>query len=61
MTPFAGAPSLAVRLLGEGEDPQLTRSYRHARQRAHARRRAKAAHDPTASGTHAGDPDPYLG
>jgi hypothetical protein len=38
MTPFAGAPSLAVRILGQTDDPQLTRSRRQARQRSRARK-----------------------
>lgn len=37
MTPFAGAPSLAVRVLGH-TDPQLDRARRHARLRRRARR-----------------------
>jgi hypothetical protein len=42
MTPFAGAPSLAVRILGQTDDPQLTRARLHARQRARARKRTHA-------------------
>ncbi len=41
MTPFAGAPSLAVRLLGQADDPQLTRARRHARLRSQARARTR--------------------
>ena len=33
---------LAVRILGQTDDPQLTRARQHARQRARARRRAHA-------------------
>jgi hypothetical protein len=38
MSPFAAAPSLAVRILGQADDPRLTHSRRLARQRARARR-----------------------
>ncbi len=38
MTPFAGAPSLASRILGQS-DPQVAKARRHARIRAEARRR----------------------
>ena len=41
MTPFAGAPSLAVRVLGQTDDPQLTRARTHAQKRARARRRTR--------------------
>ena len=44
MTPFAAAPSLAVRILGQTDDPQLTRARRHARQRAQARKRTYSGH-----------------
>ena len=43
MTPFAGAPSLAVRILGSTDDPDLTRARRHAQLRALARRRRRTA------------------
>jgi len=39
MSPFAAAPSLAVRILGHTDDPELTRARHQARLRSRARRR----------------------
>jgi hypothetical protein len=41
MTPFSAAPSLTVRILGQTDDPRLTRARRHAKQRAAARKRIR--------------------
>lgn len=41
MTPFAAAPGLVVRILGETTDPDIVSARRHAAVRAAARRRRR--------------------